>query len=150
MEQQWYFSIIDVVELLTNSTNPRDYWFKMKIRVRTEGGFELSTICRQFKMKATDVKMSATDVADVQTLLRIIQSIPPPKAEPFKQWLSKVGYERMKEIADPAQSLDRSRENYPFIFQKSLFYQFCSSGLNSKIVLSKRNFFFPAIAILGN
>lgn len=111
-EQQWYFSIIDVVEVLTNSANPRDYWFKMKVRVRTDDGLELSTICRQFKLKATDGKMRETDVANVQTLLRIIQSIPSPQAEPFKQWLAKVGYERMQEIADPAQSLDRARENW--------------------------------------
>ena len=111
-EQQWYFSIIDVVEILTNSANPRDYWFKMKIRVKTEDGLELSTICRQLKLKATDGKMRQTDVANVKVLLRIIQSIPPPKAEPFKQWLAKVGYERMQEIADPAQSLDRARENW--------------------------------------
>ncbi len=111
-KQQWYFSIIDVVEVLTNSANPRDYWFKMKMRVKTEDGLELSTICRQFKLQATDGKMRETDVADVRTLLRIIQSVPSPKAEPFKQWLAKVGYERMQEIADPAQSLDRARENW--------------------------------------
>ncbi len=108
----WYFSIIDVIEALTDSANPRDYWFKMKIRVKTEDGLELSTICRQLKMKATDGKMRETDVADTEILLRIIQSIPSPKAEPFKQWLAKVGYERMQEIADPAQSLDRARENW--------------------------------------
>lgn len=84
----------------------------MKIRVRTEDGFELSTVCRQFKMKAIDGKMRKTDVGDTQTLLRIIQSIPSPKAEPFKQWLAKVGYERIQEISDPAQSLDRARENW--------------------------------------
>ena len=111
-EQQWYFSIIDVVEVLTNSSNPRDYWFKMKVRIKTEDGLELSTICRQLKLKATDGKMRETDVADVPTLLRIIQSIPSPKAEPFKQWLAKVGYERMQEIADPGQGLDRARENW--------------------------------------
>ena len=98
-EQQWYFSIIDVVEVLTNTSNPRDYWFKMKLRVKTEDGLELSTICRQLKMKASDGKMRETDVAGTKTLLRIIQSIPSPKAEPFKQWLAKVGYERMQEIA---------------------------------------------------
>jgi DNA-damage-inducible protein D len=111
-EQQWYFSVIDVVEVLTDSVNPRDYWFKMKIRVKSEDGLELSTICRQLKMKAGDGKMRVTDVADTQILLRIIQSIPSPKAEPFKQWLAKVGYERVKEIADPEQSLDRARENW--------------------------------------
>ncbi len=111
-EEKWYFSIIDVVAILTDSTNPRDYWFKMKQRVKTEDGLELSTVCRQLKMKATDGKMRETDVAETQVLLRIIQSIPSPKAEPFKQWLAKTGYERMKEIADPEQSLDRARENW--------------------------------------
>ena len=111
-EQQWYFSIIDVVEVLTDSTNPRDYWFRMKVRVKTEDGLELSTICRQFKLKATDGKMRVTDTANVKVLLRIIQSIPSPKAEPFKLWLAKVGYERMQEMANPEQSLDRARENW--------------------------------------
>ena len=111
-EEKWYFSVIDVISILTESTNPRDYWFKMKTRVKTEDGLELSTVCRQLKMKANDGKMRETDVADTQVLLRIIQSIPSPKAEPFKQWLAKTGYERMKEIADPEQSLDRARENW--------------------------------------
>jgi DNA-damage-inducible protein D len=111
-EEKWYFSIVDIVEVLTDSSNPRDYWFKMKTRVKTEEGLELSTICRQLKLKAIDGKMRETDVADVKTLLRIIQSIPSPKAEPFKQWLAKVGYERMQEITDPEQSLDRARENW--------------------------------------
>jgi DNA-damage-inducible protein D len=111
-EQKWYFSVIDVISILTESLNPRDYWFKMKQRVKTEDGLELSTACRQLKMKASDGKMRETDVAKTQVLLRIIQSIPSPKAEPFKQWLAKTGYERMKEIADPEQSLDRARENW--------------------------------------
>lgn len=111
-EEQWYFSVIDVVEILTDSNNPRDYWFKMKIRVKFEDGFELSTNCRQFKLKANDGKLRETDVANTLTLLRIIQSIPSPKAEPFKQWLAKVGYERMQEIADPSQGIDRARENW--------------------------------------
>ena len=111
-EEQQYFSIVDVVAVLTNSTNPRDYWFKMKIRVKMEDGLELSTICRQLKLKATDGKMRATDCANTQQLLRIIQSIPSPKAEPFKQWLAKVGYERMQEIQDPEMGLNRARENW--------------------------------------
>jgi DNA-damage-inducible protein D len=111
-EQKWFFSIIDVIAILTDSSNPRDYWFKMKQRIKTEDGLELSTVCRQLKMKATDGKMRETDVAETQVLLRIIQSIPSPKAEPFKQWLAKTGYERMKEIADPEQSLERARENW--------------------------------------
>jgi len=90
--------------------NPRDYWFKMKIRVKTDDGLELSTICRQLKMKSPDGKMRATDCANVQGLLRIIQSIPSPKAEPFKLWLAKVGYERIQDMSDPARSLDRARE----------------------------------------
>lgn len=112
IEEQWYFSVIDVISVLTDSSNPRDYWFKMKIRIKMEDGIELSTICRQFKLRAPDGKMRETDCANTQQLLRIIQSIPSPKAEPFKQWLAKVGYERMKEIADTEQSIERARENW--------------------------------------
>jgi hypothetical protein len=108
----WYFSVIDIIEVLTDSVNARDYWFRMKLRVKTEDGFELSTICRQLKLKAIDGKMRITDTADVQGVFRIIQSIPSPKAEPFKQWLAKVGYERLKEIQDPSLSMDRARENW--------------------------------------
>lgn len=111
-KETWYFSVIDVIEILTDSSNPRDYWFKMKKRVKTEGKLELSTICRQLKMEAPDGKMRQTDAADTQALLRIIQSIPSPKAEPFKQWLAKVGYERMQEIQNPEMSIDRARENW--------------------------------------
>ena len=111
-EQQWYFSVIDVVEVLTESVNPRDYWFKMKKRVHSEDGLELSTICRQFKMIAQDGKMRETDCANVKSLLRIIQSIPSPKAEPFKQWLAQVGYERMQEIENPELAQERMKELY--------------------------------------
>ncbi len=110
VEEKWYFSVIDVVSALTGSANPRDYWFKMKTRVKTEDGIELSTICRQLKLVSSDGKKYATDCADVESLLRIIQSIPSPKAEPFKQWLAKVGYERIQDMGDPARSLDRARE----------------------------------------
>lgn len=111
-EEKWYFSVVDVVEALTDSSNPRDYWFKMKIRVKSEDGIELSTICRQLKLLSSDGKRYSTDCADAKSLFRIIQSIPSPKAEPFKQWLAKVGYERMQEMQDPAQSLKRARENW--------------------------------------
>ena len=111
-EQQWYFSVIDVVEVLTESVNPRDYWFKMKKRVHSEDGLELSTICRQFKMTAQDGKMRETDCANVKSLLRIIQSIPSPKAEPFKQWLAQVGYERMQEIENPELAQERMKDLY--------------------------------------
>lgn len=131
-QEKWYFSVIDVIEVLTDSSNPRDYWFKMKIRVKTEDGLELSTNCRQFKMKATDGKMRETDVADTETLLRIIQSIPSPKAEPFKQWLAKVGYERMQEIADPEQSLDRARENWQKLGRSEKWIQQRMSGQETR------------------
>jgi len=110
--EEWYFSVVDVVEILTESINPRDYWFKMKQRVKLEDGIELSTICRQLKLVASDGKKYLTDCANVQSLFRIIQSIPSSKAEPFKQWLAKVGYERIKETIDPAQSIDRARDNW--------------------------------------
>jgi len=111
-EEQWYFSIIDVVEVLTDSSNPGEYWFKMKIRVKTDDGVELSTICRRLKLKATDGKMRETDCANTQSLLRVLQYIPSPKAEPFKMWLAKVGYERIQEIANPEESIERGRENW--------------------------------------
>ena len=111
-EEQWYFSIVDVIQVLTDSSNPRDYWFKMKVRVKLEDGLELSTICRQLKLKAADGKMRETDVVNTQSLLRIIQSIPSPKAEPFKQWLAKTGYERIEESQNPELSIDRAMENY--------------------------------------
>jgi hypothetical protein len=108
--ETWYFSIVDVIAVLSESVNPRDYWFRMKVRVKAEDGLQLSTICRQLKLKASDGKKYATDCANVEGLLRIIQSIPSPKAEPFKQWLAKVGYERIQDMADPALSVDRARE----------------------------------------
>ncbi len=101
MKEAWWFSIIDVIEALTNSVNPRDYWYKMKIGVKDEEGSELSTFCRQLKLKAPDEKMRETDCANTEGIFRIIQSIPSPKAEPFKRWLAKVGYERIQEIEDP-------------------------------------------------
>ena len=108
----WWFSVIDVVQVLTDSDNARDYWFKMKIRVKFEDGAELSTFCRQLKLPAADGKQRLTDVANAESLLRIVQSIPSPKAEPIKLWLAKVGYERMQEMADPALSLNRARETW--------------------------------------
>ncbi len=91
---------MDVVGALTDSVNPRDYWFKMKLRVKSEDGLELSTICRQLKLQAPDGKMRTTDAANVEGLLRIVQSIPSPKAEPFKLWLAKVGYERLQDMSE--------------------------------------------------
>ncbi len=110
-EEKWYFSVIDVVQVLTESERPRKYWSDLKAKLGKEGS-EVSGKIGQLKMRSTDGKERDTDVADVQTLLRLIQSISSPKAEPFKQWLAKVGFERMQEIADPAQSLNRARENW--------------------------------------
>lgn len=109
--EKWYFSIIDVVEILTDSPRPRKYWSALKTKLQKEGS-ELSSKLGHLKMQADDGKMRTTDVADTETLLRIIQSIPSPKAEPFKQWLAKVGYERMQEMSNPSQSIDRARENW--------------------------------------
>ncbi len=107
----WYFSITDIVSILTESKDPLAYWRKLKERLKHEGN-ETVTNCHALKMVAADGKMRLTDVASTEQLLRLIQSIPSPKAEPFKQWLAKVGYERMQEMADPEQSLDRARENW--------------------------------------
>ena len=109
--ETWYFAIVDVIAILTDSENPQVYWRVMKKRLLAEGN-ETVTNCNALKMAAPDGKMRMTDVADTQQLLRLIQSIPSPNAEPFKQWLAKVGYERMQEIADPSQSIDRARENW--------------------------------------
>ena len=110
-QEKWYFSITDIVAILTESADPLAYWRKLKERLKKEGN-ETVTNCHALKMNAADGKMRMTDVADTEQLLRLIQSIPSPKAEPFKQWLAKIGYERMKEIADPEQSLDRARGNW--------------------------------------
>lgn len=110
-KEQWFFSVIDVIEILTDSPRPRKYWNALKAKLQAEGN-EVSQKLGQLKMEAPDGKMRETDAADTETLLRIIQSIPSPKAEPFKQWLAKVGYERMQEIVDPSQSIDRARENW--------------------------------------
>lgn len=109
--EEWYFSIIDIVGVLTESENPRKYWSVLKTRLKKEGN-ELATICSQLKMKATDGKMRSTDVADMQGVFRIIQSIPSPKAEPFKMWLAEVGKERIDEIIDPELTIDRALATY--------------------------------------
>ncbi|OIP87115.1 hypothetical protein AUK05_02090 [Candidatus Shapirobacteria bacterium CG2_30_35_20] len=110
--EKWWFSVVDIVEVLTDSVNSRDYWFKMKIRVKGEDGIELSTICRQLKLIAPDGKMRETDCANTEGILRIIQSIPSPKAEPFKMWLAKVGYERIEESEDPEKAIQRAMRFY--------------------------------------
>jgi DNA-damage-inducible protein D len=111
-DNQWYFSVVDIVEALTDSPNPRDYWYRMKVRVAEESGFQLSTICRQLKLTSSDNKTYKTDCVNVKSAFRVIQSIPSPKAEPFKQWLAQVGYERVQEIENPELGQQRTRELY--------------------------------------
>lgn len=110
--EEWYFSVVDVIGSLTESNNPRDYWYRVKKRMSEEEKSELSTICRQLKLKAPDGKMRLTDVADMQGIFRIIQSVPSPKAEPFKMWLAEVGKEHINEIIDPELTIDRALEGY--------------------------------------
>ena len=111
-KELWYFSVVDTIAALTDSVNPRDYWFKMKIRVKTEEEAELSTLCRQLKLQSSDGKYYLTDVASTEGILRIIQSIPSPKAEPFKLWLARVGYERIEETEDPEKAIQRALATY--------------------------------------
>ena len=109
---EWWFSVVDVIAALTDSDRPSVYWTAMKARVQNEGKFELSTICRQLKLSAPDGKMRETDCADTEGVFRIIQSIPSPKAEPFKRWLAKVGYERVQEVENPELATKRTRFLY--------------------------------------
>ena len=110
-KELWYFSVIDVVGVLSASKNPRNYWKVLKNRLSKEGN-ETVTNCNQLKMRAEDGKMRLTDVADTEQLLRLIQSIPSPKVEPLKQWLARVGYERIEEVEDPEKGIDRAMEMY--------------------------------------
>ncbi|HLX53385.1 MAG TPA: Bro-N domain-containing protein, partial [Aquella sp.] len=110
-EELWYFSIVDVISVLTESTNPQVYWRVFKKRLIDEGN-ETVTNCNGLKMMSSDGKMRLTDVANTEQLLRIIQSIPSPKAEPFKLWLAKVGYERIEENEDPEKTIDRAMATY--------------------------------------
>jgi DNA-damage-inducible protein D len=112
-ENQWWFSIIDVVEVLTESSRSRKYWADLKIKLQKEEGFEqLSEKIGQLKLVADDGKKRNTDCANTETMFRIIQSIPSPKAEPFKRWLAKVGYERIQEIEDPEIAQERMKKIY--------------------------------------
>ncbi|MEI6042551.1 MAG: Bro-N domain-containing protein [bacterium] len=110
--KEWYFSIVDIVAVLTDSTRASAYWSAMKTRVKNDEGIQLSTICSQLNLESSDGKKYETDCANTEGVFRIIQSIPSPKAEPFKRWLAKVGYERVKEIEDPELGVKRTRELY--------------------------------------
>jgi prophage antirepressor-like protein len=110
-KEEWYFSIVDVVEVLTESPNPRKYWSVLKNRLKKEG-CELTTICSQLKMLASDGKKYLTDVADTQQLFRLVQSIPSPKAEPFKLWIAQVVKERLDQLQDPELSVEQAMTDY--------------------------------------
>ncbi len=110
-EEEWYFSVIDVVAILTDSEDPKNYWYVLKNRLKKEGS-ELLTFCKGLKMRAPDGKMRQTDCLDTKGVLRLVQSIPSPKAEPFKMWLAQVGSERLDEIADPEKAIMRGAEFY--------------------------------------
>jgi len=110
-QEKWYLSIIDVIGILTDSPNPRKYWSVLKTRLKTEGS-QLATNCSQLKMQSADGKFYLTDVADAEQFFRLIQSIPSPKAEPFKLWLAQIASERLDEMQDPELSIDRALEQY--------------------------------------
>ena len=110
-QEKWYFSVVDLIAILTDSEKPANYWKVLKNRLKKEGS-QLVTICNQLKMKAADGKFYKTDALDVEGCLRLVQSVPSPKAEPVKLWLARVGYERMKEMSDPSIAIDRARETY--------------------------------------
>ena len=110
-QEKWYISIIDVIEVLTNSPNPRKYWSVLKLRLKKEGS-QLATNCSQLKMQSSDGKFYKTDVADTEQLFRLIQSIPSQKAEPFKLWLAQIASERLDEMQDPELTIDRALEQY--------------------------------------
>lgn len=109
--QKWYFAVVDVVEVLTDSANAKSYWKVLKHRLRAEGN-EVVTICNQLKLRAADGKMYMTDVADIEGIFRIIQSIPSPKAEPFKQWMAHVAAVRVDQMMNPELSIEQAREDY--------------------------------------
>jgi hypothetical protein len=111
-KEEWYFSVIDVIQVLTDSNNPRRYWSDLKHKLEQEGFTQLYEIIVQLKMISADGKKYTTDCSDTEGLFRIIQSIPSPKAESFKQWLAKVGYERIEESQDPEKTIDRAMEGY--------------------------------------
>jgi DNA-damage-inducible protein D len=112
VDEQWYFSVVDIIGALTDSPNPRDYWYRMKRREKDSSGIELSTLCRQLKLTSADGKAYNTDAVNTENAFRVIQSIPSPRAEPFKRWLAAVGYERVQEIENPELAQQRTRELY--------------------------------------
>jgi len=112
VNDKWLFSVVDIIGVLTDSQDPNDYWYRLKKRERESSEIELSTFCRQLKLKSGDGKEYETDCADTEGIFRIIQSIPSKKAEPFKRWLAKIGYERVQEIENPELAQERMKQIY--------------------------------------
>ena len=140
-KEVWYFSIVDIVGILTDQPTvdrARNYWKVLKSRLIKEGN-ETVTNCNQLKLEAEDGKLRLTDVGNVEDVFRLIQSIPSPKAEPFKQWLAKVGYERMQEINDPSQSIDRARENWQKLGRSEKWIQQRMTGQEMPLAFSNTN-----------
>jgi len=134
----WYFSVIDVIEILTDSSIPKRYWSDLKKKLTKEGS-QLYEKIVQLKFEAADGKKYASDCLETKDLLRLIQSIPSPKAEPFKQWLAKTGYERMQEISDPLQSIDRARENWQKLGRSEKWIQQRMTGQETRNNLRMTN-----------
>ena len=135
-KEMWYFSIVDIVGILTEQPTvdrARNYWKVLKSRLLKEGN-ETVTNCNRLKLEAEDGKLRLTDVGNVEDIFRLIQSIPSPKAEPFKQWLAKVGYERMQEINDPGQSIDRARENWQKLGRSEKWIQQRMTGKETGVI----------------
>ena len=143
-KEQWYFCVVDVIEVLTGSTNPQTYWRVLKNRLRKEGN-ETVTNCNALKLRAADGKMRLTDVADTEQLFRLIQSIPSPKAEPLKQWIAQVASERLDQMQDPEKSIDQAIVDYKrlgysdaWINQRMTAYlnQCCVTGITNTPLLA--------------
>jgi len=132
---EWLFSVVDIIAALTDSNKPRDYWYRMKRREKESSGVELSTLCRQLKIQASDGKKYLTDMVNTENAFRIIQSTPSPKAEPFKRWLARVGYERIQEIEDPELGTKRTepaRCTKPKVIRKAGLKNVCGESRYAK------------------
>jgi hypothetical protein len=130
-EEKWYFSVVDVIAILSGSDRPRKYWNDLKLKLKQEGS-ELSDKIGQLKMLAEDGKMRDTDATDTEDMFRLIQSIPSPKAEPFKLWLAKVGYERLQETVDPQMAVDRARERWQGLGRSGKWIQQRMMGIETR------------------
>jgi DNA-damage-inducible protein D len=137
VDEQWYFSVVDIVAALTDSPNARDYWYRMKRREMESSGIQLSTLCRQLKLTAADGKSYVTEVASTKNAFRIIQSIPSPKAEPFKQWLAQVGHERIQEIENPELADSFYEDVFKFAFPTRTGYLKQEARLAAYVRLEK-------------